>query len=334
MQLEPLDPYDDEAIAEVLGLHVDVHAADQAELFPSPTFWRFSAGLRHGPMGDPDRRWLLRSDAGEVIGDLMMRFPQRDNQHQALAVAVVHPKHRRSGHGTRLIEAGVELAREAERRSLVGFATESPRHHAFAEKLGFDLAYTDVQRRLDLTTLGRAELDRLHTYASEAAADYELLRVAGPMPEDLVDAVAEMASAINDAPRDDLDEEDEVFDAERIRSLERFQAACMRRAYDVIARHRRTGQLAGHTVVEVDSFRPQWGWQGDTSVVGAHRGHRLGLLLKSEMLHWLGEVEPELRSITTGNAQSNKHMIAVNEQLGYQVLCRTMLYQKAIPAGR
>ncbi len=51
-----------------------------------------------------------------------------------------------------------------------------------------------------------------------------------------------------------------------------------------------------------------------------HRGHRLGLLTKTAMLDWLAEAEPALERIVTGNAASNKHMIAINEELGYELL--------------
>jgi hypothetical protein len=40
--------------------------------------------------------------------------------------------------------------------------------------------------------------------------------------------------------------------------------------------------------------------------------------LKSAMLEWLATAEPGLRTIVTGNADSNEHMIAINEQLGYE----------------
>ena len=51
-----------------------------------------------------------------------------------------------------------------------------------------------------------------------------------------------------------------------------------------------------------------------------HRGHRLGLLTKAAMLQWLAEAEPKVDRIVTGNAASNKHMIAVNETLGFELL--------------
>jgi hypothetical protein len=83
-------------------------------------------------------------------------------------------------------------------------------------------------------------------------------------------------------------------------------------------------------VVAVDGERPELGEQHDTSVVAAHRGHRLGLLLKLGMLHWLAEAEPQLREIDTWNAETNGHMIGVNELLGYRVMGRVLDYQRSI----
>jgi len=55
-------------------------------------------------------------------------------------------------------------------------------------------------------------------------------------------------------------------------------------------------------------------------VTRPHRGHRLGLLVKTAMLDWLAEAEPQLERIVTGNAAVNQHMIAINEELGYELL--------------
>jgi hypothetical protein len=38
--------------------------------------------------------------------------------------------------------------------------------------------------------------------------------------------------------------------------------------------------------------------------------------LKTTMLLWLHDVEPGLQTIDTWNAESNTHMIAVNDELG------------------
>jgi RimJ/RimL family protein N-acetyltransferase len=89
--------------------------------------------------------------------------------------------------------------------------------------------------------------------------------------------------------------------------------------YAVAARHEDTGELAGLTEVSVDPADPGWGFQVFTVVRREHRGHRLGLLLKIAMMELLATTEPQLERIVTWNGQSNEHMIAVNEAMGYTV---------------
>jgi hypothetical protein len=63
-----------------------------------------------------------------------------------------------------------------------------------------------------------------------------------------------------------------------------------------------------------------WGFQALTAVAREHRGHRLGLRLKLAMLDLLARQEPQVKHILTGNAETNAHMIAINEMLGYRVV--------------
>lgn len=67
-------------------------------------------------------------------------------------------------------------------------------------------------------------------------------------------------------------------------------------------------------------MQPDWGFQEMTAVTRAHRGHRLGLLIKVAMLDLLAGREPELEHVLTGNADANSHMIAINANLGFRVL--------------
>lgn len=181
-----------------------------------------------------------------------------------------------------------------------------------------------------LADVDRPRLDEAYDAALPYAADYTLERWTLPTPDDRLDALAVMASSINDAPTGDLDYEDEVFTGARMRAYEDARVGRGERLYRVVACHRPTGELAAQTVVAVPGEDPTWGDQHDTSVVRAHRGHRLGLLLKTEMLRWLADAEPQLRTIDTWNAESNDHMIAVNEVLGYLVLGREWAYQRSL----
>jgi hypothetical protein len=48
------------------------------------------------------------------------------------------------------------------------------------------------------------------------------------------------------------------------------------------------------------------------------------------MLLWLREAEPALTQLDTWNAESNNHMISINEQLNYFVVARALDYQKSL----
>ena len=46
------------------------------------------------------------------------------------------------------------------------------------------------------------------------------------------------------------------------------------------------------------------------------------------MMRWLAEAEPQLETLDTWNAESNDHMIGVNERLGYRVMGRELQFQR------
>ena len=92
------------------------------------------------------------------------------------------------------------------------------------------------------------------------------------------------------------------------------------REYTVAARHDATGDLAAITQVAVDPGAPEWGHQAITAVTRPHRGHRLGLLIKAAMLEWLATAEPRVGRVNTYNSATNRHMIAINEALGFELL--------------
>jgi hypothetical protein len=78
--------------------------------------------------------------------------------------------------------------------------------------------------------------------------------------------------------------------------------------------------MAALTLIEPAPGVPEWGNQQHTVVARPHRGHRLGLLVKTVMLDRLAAAEPGMRHILTGNAAVNDYMIAINEALGFEIL--------------
>ena len=117
----------------------------------------------------------------------------------------------------------------------------------------------------------------------------------------------------------DLTYEHEKFDLQRLKDVETASAGRGDKVYRVVARDTVTGVAGGHTLVALNPLRPHIAGQGDTAVARQHRGHRLGMLVKIEMMHWLAEAEPQIETIDTWNNADNSFMINVNEAIGYRL---------------
>ena len=304
------------------------NALDAPWLAPR-TAYRREMQVRHGWDRSPVRHVLASVD-GLPVAVAELELGEWDNRDLAWTYLTVHPDHRRRGHGTELLEHLVQLAGEADRPKFGGSGWETPACEAFAAAHGFPRVSQEIYRRLVPGELPDGLVERVLAEAAPHAADYDLIHLEGPTPEELMPDVAELTAAINDAPLDDLDIEDEVYPVERIRDYEAATVGSGHRLYRVLARHRATGQLAGHTVVAVDTERPELAHQHDTCVVREHRGHRLGLLLKAEMVRWLAGCEPQVVSIDTWNAETNDHMIGVNERLGWRAQGRELVFQRRL----
>jgi len=332
LRIEPLDAADASAVDAVAALYAAADAVDRPWHPPyRPAFIRVLA--THGWDDGPLQFFLGRDDAGALVavGDVFL--PARDNRHTALVGGSVRPERRGAGVGSAVYDHVEAVAARAGRTRIFTGGPESAAARRFAQRRGYALGSVGMDRHLDLAATSAERVQAVFDEAAAQARDYELLRLAGPMPDELLDAYADTVSAINDAPLDDLEIDDEIFDADRVRSYERGQILSGRRLYRVLARQRGTGEIAGHTVVAVETDPPGFALQHDTTVVRAHRGHRLGLLLKADMMRWLRDAEPEARILATQNAASNAHMIAVNERLGYRVMGRSMEFQLDLPIG-
>ena len=275
-----------------------------------------------------DGLWLAR-EGGRVVGHVAVELPWRDNTDSAHLRGMVDPSVRRRGVGGALMDRAVALARESGRSKVYAGAFEGSDGVPALRALGFSSEGLGINavRRLDLHAAPDGIWDRLYDEASGPAEGYELLHLVGPTPSDLLEDMVGLHAAINDAPLDDPEQEEDVWDAERVRDYDRAMAGRRQTVYRVLARHRDTGEWAGISMLCVDEFAPAVAFQEDTSVVRAHRGHRLGLLMKADMLRWISHERPEVSATDTWNATTNHHMIAVNERLGATVIARHVSFR-------
>jgi GNAT superfamily N-acetyltransferase len=285
---------------------------------PAWAFDSFAAKWARGFDPSPRQTWLATDDAGQPVGGYMLQLPDTENTSMAFCILIVAPAVRRSGVGRALLAHCADQARQAGRSRLAGTALDGTPGAAFAAAVGARGGIAEVGRMLTVDSELPGRLSDLRAVAEKHSAGYSLLSWRSPAPAEYLDQVARIHGAMADAPRD-AGVEPQVWDAARVRHLEQTMAEHKLTSYAIAARHDTTGELVALTEMLTEADTPDWAFQQITAVLPAHRGHRLGLLVKVAMLEQLLAREPAVRYIQTGNAGANAHMIAINEQLGFKV---------------
>lgn len=314
-----------DAIAEVDRASLDAAGL----LIPAPVGRGKLTALQLGSDCRPvSGLWLAREDQ-RVVGYLALELPWRDNTDTAHLRGAVHPAARRRGVGRALCEQVVALAHEANRPKIYAGAYEGDDGILALAALGFSSAGLGVNavRRLDVHGSPHSLWERLYGEALAHAGNYELVHQVGPTPNELIDGIVTLHEAINDAPMNDPEMESDAWDTDRVGDYDTAMTGRRQTVYRVMARHRASGDWAGLSMLCVDEFKPSIAFQEDTSVVRAHRGHRLGLLMKTDMLRWISRERLEVSATDTWNSTTNHHMIAVNERLGATVIARHVSFR-------
>jgi GNAT superfamily N-acetyltransferase len=319
MHIERFDPVaEPDKVRACYKMYVAGLPVDNPEGPPFPEH-HAAAWFEQGFGGEPREIALATDSAGAPAGWYLLELPQRKNKHLGYLDLVVSPDQRRRGYGTALLRHAASRAAAQGRTRLSGEARRDAPGSGFAAAMGARAGVVAIRRALALDSIPAGKLTELRAQAASAAHGYSLLRWAGPAPEEYLLGVAKVQAAMADAPRNP-GEEPQGVDPERVRHLERRTAKIGMRRYSVAARCDQTGELAGLTQIGADPLELPWARQFITAVTREHRGHRLGLLVKVDMLDYLATTEPDVRHILTDNADENQHMIAINAELGYHIL--------------
>lgn len=188
----------------------------------------------------------------------------------------------------------------------------------FLLRRGYRLEQVERGNRLALP-YDRERLDRLLRAAEKRAGkEYEIIQWDGFTPilwqPDMAMLYERMST---DAPTAGLEEPAESWPLDRFLDRQARLADGPRTVYTTAVVHRPSRALVGFTELSVPAETDRPVNQEDTLVVREHRGHRLGLLLKAWNLESVRRNEPGHPSVITFNAEENRHMLAINEELGF-----------------
>jgi GNAT superfamily N-acetyltransferase len=324
MEIRPLDASDPEAMRAWHALHTEAHAFGLEH--PSP--WMLEE-MRAEFLADRVGR-RIAPFSGYVDGRLVvtgvLELPLLDNVNHADVDVATPPDLRRRGYGSAMLEHLTSCAAGLGRDTLDAAASwryDAPADGSgtpnadFLTSHGFTFSLGDVKRALALP-VDDGLLTRLAADAAPYHRDYEIRSWAGAVPDDVIDGFgALVGSLITEAPMGaEQDFEPEVFDAARIRDDEEVLAEAGRTKYTTIATAP-DGEVVAYSEVGVPGHDPEHLYQWGTLVLPSHRGHRLGMATKVQNLRRLQAAERGRRLMFTWNAEVNRHMVAVNEALGF-----------------
>lgn len=284
---------------------------------------------------DHDVVLLAARDGDRTIGAAQLDLPVRDNLHLCELELLVHPDQRRRGAGRALLAEAERRLLVAGRTTVIAYSDEppgrpSPAARGAAEALGFRRSQSEARRDIALP-LPPELVAALEAATAPHAAAYALVTWRDGVPEPLLEDLAVLHQRMStDVPLADLEITEVSVDGARVRRQEQRARDMGRSLIGGGAVHRETGRLVAYTDMAVPLAHPERAYQWNTIVLGEHRGHRLGTLVKLVALQRLSREVPEARLISTWNALENAPMIRVNEALGARTNGEGVAWQKRV----
>ena len=223
----------------------------------------------------------------------------------------------------------LDIARAEGRRVITGWGPNTVEEHRFWTGVGATLSFRERMSALDLTAVDTDRMDAWIAEGARRAPDVTLVRWVDRCPDEHLAPWIESQLAMNDMPHEGLDINAWEVDEGDVRDDEATARDLGLRVMSVLAVDAE-GRAAGHTRVFVIPARPAASYQWDTAVVDRHRGRGIGKWVKADMWRWLRAEEPAVTRLTTGNAQSNDAMLAINVAMGYEPVVEYGAWQAPI----
>ena len=244
----------------------------------------------------------------------------QDNPAIAWVSIAVDRGHRRRGVATALLTSIVEHAKREGRTRLVGSATDDDGGPAFAEAIGavpkqawhiYDLPIAEVDVALMEKRIADAEI---------RAPGYEALCWDGPVPEEHAAAFVELALAMNDSPRDELEVNDWRWSVADMRDADRAVAEQKNEVWTVVVRRVSDGEFAGFNQGMWNPTDPTSFWVGSTAVRREHRGRAIQKWMGAVQTMRIRAERPGVTSQRAAVADSNEALLATMKEKGYRQL--------------
>lgn len=184
-------------------------------------------------------------DGPRAVGRAIAYVPQgADNRHLLQLLVQVTPGSRRRGVGRAMLRWALDVARRHDRHLIVGgTGARVPAGDAFALAFGARASLQDSMNELDLGEHGERLLGSDGLVAAwidegpRRAPGNDLAWVPRPYPEAVLVPFAALKSAMNDAPRGELDVEARVYTVDSLRDNDAYETVAGYQPWTLVARH-------------------------------------------------------------------------------------------------
>ncbi|MDD7929802.1 GNAT family N-acetyltransferase [Microbacterium thalli] len=293
--------------------------------------------------------WVARWN-GRIVGRAALDLPLEQGSDTGVWLIELLAEVHGHGIGTAAYAVIEGAAREHGRRTLQSYA-EHPnapgpriaaptgfgdipldRRARFFLRQGYELQQIERKSALDLRAAS-ATVDRLLDEARAASGGYRVVQWTAPTPAEHVDGYAWLKSRMStDAPAGGMAIDEEAWDAARVQRHDARYLEAGQTLFVTAAQHVATGELVAFNELMIGSDRSRATFQEDTLVSAAHRGHRLGLLVKCAALVAWRDIAPASPRVITYNAEENRPMLDINERIGFAPLSYEGAWQKVLDA--
>ena len=277
---------------------------------------------------------IARDTNNDIIGTLLVGFARKGSPDyetakiMAFATLDTHKDYRQQGVGTQLLTEIIKACQEeGEHVRLVQGSSETPAGHAFVERYGGTVAMAAKENRLYETDIDWDMVRQWHEESSNRTDGVTIETFVGLPPEDTLQDYADFyTEVVNQVPMGEIEGAESTHTPETLRE----QHARVKETgtiWTTMITREADGTISGLTETLFNPKRPHRVAQELTGVRDAYRGRGLGKWLKTAMLLYVQEHSPEMRFVTTGNADSNAPMLSINDRLGFKPYKEQRIYK-------
>ncbi|MFW9923935.1 MAG: GNAT family N-acetyltransferase [Candidatus Thorarchaeota archaeon] len=226
-------------------------------------------------------------------------------------------EYRRKGIGTECLKKIITKAKEngitvLQTHSLLNSGNE------FCQKLNGILAIESMENRCLMSDVNWELMEEWRKQGRERGEkEGRYLQWFEKCPEDIIEDYCNMyTETMNQQPLGEIEGRAKITPESRRITEQRFEK--LGYIWHAVITREKDGKISGVTDVTFIPDRPYKIYQELTGVLMDYRGKGLGKWLKSEMLFFLRKKYPDVKYISTGNANSNAPMLAINIKMGFK----------------